>query len=243
MINELLLAFCGVFVGIIAVVLGGANFWAIPVFQILFPGLGYGVLVGNLKVGSVWRGVASSITTWRQISLKRVLWISILMAVGTLVGASVTSKLDQRWILAGVILAAIVCEFAEWFSKRATPAHFTVGAILIGAWYGFFGAGFGILVVSLMRVRISDDSKIAEVKSDARVIELFLSIVAVIAHFASGNIVNSLWIPWSVGSVIGGFIGGAMLNRLGKVPASVQKTVLRISYLLAIAVCFFTRDF
>jgi uncharacterized membrane protein YfcA len=238
--NELILGLGGLIVGIIAVVLGGGGFWAIPLWEILFPGIRLGVLIGNLKVGSAFRGLASSFTTWKQVDARRVFTLSVPLLIGTVVGASLISKLDQRWTIVGVVLAAIVSEAADWLSARTTKAHFVLGAIALGAYYGFFGAGAGILIVALLRVRTPNDTKIAGVKSEARVIEFLMSLIAVAAHFMSGNIVNSLWIPWSIGAVVGGLLGGVILNKLGKLSGDVQKWVLRASYCLAIAVCIWT---
>ena len=115
-----------------------------------------------------------------------------------------------------------------------------MAALALGIYYGFFGAGVGILLVALLRVPSPLDSHIASVKSEARFVEFLMGMIAVAAHFLSGNIVNSLWIPWSIGCLIGGYFGGVALNKLGQLSPTIQKSVLRLSYTIAIVVSVWT---
>ena len=50
-----------------------------------------------------------------------------------------------------------------------------------------------------------------------------------------GNLILALWLVWSVGSFAGGLAGGVLLERLGAMPGKIQKSVLRLAYLVAIA--------
>src|SRR5262244_334910 len=52
----------GFVVGIFSVIIGGGFFISIPLLQFLFPSVSYGAIVGNLKVGSFFRGIGSTIT-------------------------------------------------------------------------------------------------------------------------------------------------------------------------------------
>jgi uncharacterized membrane protein YfcA len=49
----------GFVVGIFSVIIGGGFFVSIPLLQFLFPSVSYGAVVGNLKVGSFFRGIGS----------------------------------------------------------------------------------------------------------------------------------------------------------------------------------------
>jgi uncharacterized membrane protein YfcA len=240
MTNEIILVLGGIIIGIIAVVLGGGNFWAMPLWQILFPDIGLGVLIGNLKVGSAFRGFASSCTTFKRINKIRVLKASLALMVGTILGASFIAKLDQSWAIVAILIAIILSESADWIGARAKPYHFIIGSIILGIYYGLFAAGSGILIVTLLRLKSPADSKIANVKSEARVVEFLMSIAAVSVHFLSGNVVSVLWIPWCIGAMLGGYIGGKILNTMGHASAEFQKFVLRVSYLLALVVSIFS---
>ena len=45
----------------------------------------------------------------------------------------------------------------------------------------------------------------------------------------------ALWLVWSVGSFAGGLAGGVLLKKLGAMSGKIQKSVLRLAYLVAIA--------
>lgn len=238
--TTLVLVILGIVTGAVSVVLGGGYFWAVPVWQILFPQISFGVLVGNLKVGSLFRGISSTRATWNQTNHSRALLLSIPLLAGSVIGAFSISKLDQKWTVVALILAAIVVECSPWLASKAKRSHFLLGCILLGIYFGFFGAGGGVLIIALLRIRTPEDSEVASLKSEARFIELLMAIVAVAAHFLAGNIVNNLWIPWSIGNFIGGDLGGRFLNKLGSMPGRTQKAVLRVSYLLAIVLSVLT---
>src|SRR5262249_61951051 len=57
----------GFVVGIFSVIIGGGFFISIPLLQFLFPSVSYGAIVGNLKVGSFFRGICSTITKRKEI--------------------------------------------------------------------------------------------------------------------------------------------------------------------------------
>src|SRR5262249_17590405 len=57
----------GFIVGIFSVIIGGGFFISIPLLQFLFPSVSYGAIVGNLKVGSFFRGIGSTITNRKEI--------------------------------------------------------------------------------------------------------------------------------------------------------------------------------
>jgi hypothetical protein len=77
--------------------------------------------------------------------------------------------------------------------------------------------------------------RIAHVKIQARFIEWLICIVAVIAHYFHGNLILALWLVWSVGSFAGGLAGGVLLEKLGAMSGKIQKSVLRLAYLVGIA--------
>lgn len=232
--DAMILIIGGVVVGMISVVFGGGLFWSLPLWQFLFPEIAFGALVGNLKVGSLVRGSASTLTTWRQIRYRRSLLTSIPLLIGSAIGAQSISQLNQKWIILGVLIAVVLVETSKWIATKVNQSHFYLACLFLGTYFGFFGAGGGILLVALLRIRTPEDSAISQLKTDTRFIEMLMAIVAVIAHFLSGNIVNRFWIPWAFGSLIGGYLGGIALNKMGAMSAPVQKYILRTSYLLAL---------
>jgi uncharacterized membrane protein YfcA len=225
----------GFVVGIFSVIIGGGFFVSIPLLQFLFPSVSYGAIVGNLKVGSFFRGIGSTITNRKEIDwLKNLLW-SVPLIIGTVLGVTVIAHLHQRWMLPAIITAIAVSEFAPWLAKRITKGSFQAASFATGAYAGFLGAGMGIILVALFRLQHPAVERIAHVKIQARFVEWLICIVAVIAHYFHGNLIVALWLVWSVGSFAGGLTGGILLERLGGMSGKIQKRVLRLAYLLAIA--------
>src|SRR4029434_159026 len=86
----------GFVVGIFSVIIGGGFFISIPLLQILLPNVVYGAIVGNLKVGSFFRGIGSTITNRKEIDwLRNLLW-SVPLVICTGVGGIGLSALRPR---------------------------------------------------------------------------------------------------------------------------------------------------
>jgi uncharacterized membrane protein YfcA len=225
----------GFVVGIFSVIIGGGFFISIPLLQFLFPSVSYGAIVGNLKVGSFFRGIGSTITNRKEIDwLGNLLW-SVPLVIGTVLGVMVIAHLHQRWMLPAIIAAIALSELAPWLAKRITKGSFQAASLATGAYAGFLGAGIGIILVALFRLKHPAVERIAHVKIQARFIEWLICIVAVIAHYFHGNLILALWLVWSVGSFAGGLAGGVLLEKLGAMSGKMQKSVLRLAYLVAIA--------
>jgi uncharacterized membrane protein YfcA len=97
----------GFVVGIFSVIIGGGFFISIPLLQFLFPSVSYGAIVGNLKVGSFFRGIGSTITNRREIDwLGNLLW-SVPLVIGTVLGVMVIAHLHQRWMLPAIIVQIV----------------------------------------------------------------------------------------------------------------------------------------
>jgi uncharacterized membrane protein YfcA len=157
------------------------------------------------------------------------------LVIGTVLGVMVIAHLHQRWMLPAIITAIALSELAPWLAKRITKGSFLAASLATGAYAGFLGAGIGIILVALFRLKHPEVERIAHVKIQARFIEWLIVIVAVIAHYFHGNLILALWLVWSVGSFAGGLAGGALLEKLGAMAGKIQKIVLRVAYLVAIA--------
>ncbi|NBX66433.1 MAG: hypothetical protein EBQ96_05500 [Proteobacteria bacterium] len=114
-----------------------------------------------------------------------------------------------------------------------SPKSFHAVSFATGVYAGVFGAGIGILLVALLRLKYPEDLQIAFVKIQARFVEFLLVLTAVAMHFLHGNLVAAIWIPWSVGALIGGYVGGIVLKKLGTMSPQVQKALLYASFVLA----------
>jgi uncharacterized membrane protein YfcA len=225
----------GFFTGVAGVVFGGSMFFSLPIIQWAFPTMLFGQVVGNLKVGSFFRSIGSTWTTRHQIDFGKSLQISVFALVGTAISALFVSHLSQSWMLPATILAVVLTEYAPHIARLISAKTFHLAALLCGLYAGTLGAGVGLMLVALVRLKHPSDDEIARAKIQARFIEFMLVIVAVLMHWWSQNLVAAVWIPWSAGSLIGGYVGGVMLSQLSKYSAVVQKIILRISYVSTIA--------
>src|SRR5256886_17622110 len=107
----------GFVVGIFSVIIGGGFFISIPLLQFLFPSVSYGAIVGNLKVGSFFRGIGSTITNRKEIDWLGNLPLSGPLGVGTVVGVLVIAHLDLRWVLSAISAAIDPSELVPWLAK------------------------------------------------------------------------------------------------------------------------------
>ena len=235
-LTSFLLLLSGIGVGILGVVIGGSMFFSIPIVQLFFPTVPFGAIVGNIKIGSLFRGIGSTISTLSSINIKENILLSIPLLCGTIAGASFVAQLDQRWIFPAIVFAVILAELAPYMASKITNTHFIFFSLIVGIYTGFLGAGVGILILALLRTKFSKDSDIAHAKIQTRFIELLLAVVAVVTHIFHGNIFSQIWIPLALGGIIGGYLGGVILNRIGTLSGKIQKIILRVAFVFAIFV-------
>src|SRR5262245_22434122 len=140
----------GFVVGIFCVIIGGGFFLSIPLLQFLFPSGSYGAIVGNLKVGSFFRGIGSTITNRKEIDwLGNLLW-SVPLVIGTVLGVMVIAHLHQRWMLPAIVAAIALSELAPRLAKRIPKGSFQAASFATGAYAGFLGAGIGLSLVAAL---------------------------------------------------------------------------------------------
>ena len=232
--SEVLLFLAGGVLGVYAVVLGGGMFFSVPLFQFLFPAAPVGQIVGNIRVGSAARGLASTWTTWRQVRVAEGLLLAIPFVVGATVGAYLISGIDQRWMLPIIVSAIVLSESASQLHRILHKGLHWLVALITGIYGGVLGAGLGVLIVAFLRVRTPADDHIVDVKIQARFIEFVMGIAAIVVHFLAGNLIAALWLPWAAGNLAGGALGGLLLKRLLAISARTQRLLLRAAYAVAL---------
>lgn len=222
------------FISIMAVLVGGSMFFSVPFIQFFFPASSFGVIVGNIKVGSLFRGLGSTASTYKYIDFKAVLPMFALAFIGTIMGASLISNIDQVWLIPAIVIAIILALYAPAIANKISKETFSIASFGAGFYAGIFGAGIGLLLIALLRVKYPREDQIAHVKIQARFAELLLVISAVITHILHGNIIATIWIPWSIGALAGGYFAGILLQKIGKLPGKVQITLLYIAFVVAL---------
>ena len=233
-IPELVLVLCGIPIGIFSVVIGGGMFFSMPLMQFLFPQASIGVLVGNLKVGSFCNFFSASWANRRQIDFHAVLSIGFWAFLGSMAGAWIISDIDQKCLFFFVVAAVFLTAFAPIVSQWITPKRFHVFSVLIGLYCGFLGAGAGLMILALVRLKYPDDAQIAFAKIQRTAIEVMVVVMALISHAYHGNLIPDIFIPWTIGTVIGGFAGAMILNHMTAMPTTLQKTLLYSSFVVAL---------
>jgi len=142
-------------------------------------------------------------------------------ALGAMLAISLRADVLGPTILVLLVTAALAVTFARPAeaapgaigSSRRIVVVMAVGAILIGAYDGFFGPGAGTLwialYVGLARLPLN------RATADAKVVN-FASNVAAVAIFAHGGLV--FWkaaLPMAVAQLFGGFLGAHLAVRRG----------------------------
>jgi len=232
----LIVFFAAIPIGIIAIVLGGTMFLSLPLFQLLYPTLTMGAIVGNIKVGSVFRNITAVIPLWKEIHLKDLLIPAIPLILGSICGALGIAYLSQKFILPALLIAILLTEFASKISKYITPKIYFIVALAAGIFGGILGAGISLIIISLVRIRIHDDNKIFQVRAHGILLELLSTVAAVVVFAFSGVLITSLWIAWTLGAIIGGYIGGYIIKYTGKCSPLLQKWLMRLMFVVAIAI-------
>jgi uncharacterized membrane protein YfcA len=189
-----------------------------------------GAVVGNIKVSSFFRSIGSTASTFRQIEFLQNFKLVPVALVGTVLGATAISHIDQKWMLPAIVSAIIFTIQAPKFASRVTPQTFALASFITGVYAGVLGAGIGVMLVALLRLKHPEDTEIALVKIQARFVEFLLVIAAVITHIFNGSLISALWVPLSIGGIIGGYAGGVLLNKMGELSGLVQKRILYAAF-------------
>jgi hypothetical protein len=234
--QALFLAGAGFVLGAFSIVVGGGMFFSVPLMQWLFPGVTFGAIIGNIKVGSFFRSFASTVSTHSHIEYKQNFKLAAIGFIGATLGASTIANLDQRWLFPAIIVAVTLATVAPKLAHKITDKTYYFAAFLTGLYSGFFGAGVGIFMIALLRLKHPADTDIALVKIQARFVEWLMIITAMVTHLFHGNIIAHIALPWAAGSLLGGYYGGVLLKKMGRLPGKTQKYILYVAFGFALLV-------
>ena len=209
-------------------------FLSIPFWQGLFPGFNYGQIIGNIKIGSFTRSLASTISTWKHIKFREVAIFIVPFVMGSIIGSASIAKLDQKYLFIAVIIAIILSEISPHIAHLINKKTRFIASIFLGIYTGFIGAGIGILLVALLRTIFPKNEQIIFVKIQARFIEATGTIAAIATHIYYGNIVFPFWLCFGAGTFLGGYLGGIILKRTTKISPKLQRIYLIAVYFVAI---------
>gem|GEM_PF-1601226 len=231
-----ILIFAGVALSFWGGIVGGSGFLTLSVLQLLCPGISFGALVGNQKMGGVGRGIGGLFSLWNHVNWKLISKIVLVALPGTILGASFIAHLDQRWLIFVLIFAVFLAEVLPRFAEKISKYHFWSAIFLLGFYAGFLGVGLGIFLIALLRSQMPAKKNIFSIKIQVRVAFFALNFVAVFIHFLHGNLIAAIWIPLILGNFLGGYWSGHVMKKMQHFSGNLQNIILRATFLLALAV-------
>lgn len=230
----LILLAAGLVIGAIGVLFGGSSFLALPVYQILFPEFSYAQIMGNIRVGSLTRSAASTWSTFKQIDFKKLLSVLIPFLITAVIGVFLISKLDQSYLFYAVLAAILLTEISPYLARWVNEKTRVFFSLILGLYYGFIGAGSGLLIFALLRTLYPQKAQIAHAKIQARFIEALGVALVLLVHILNGDLLWLVWLPWALGAFIGGFIGARILKSFTQKTGAFQHVYLYCIYALAL---------
>jgi uncharacterized membrane protein YfcA len=250
---ELLALFgAGLIGGIVNSVAGGGN---ILMYPLLFS-LGLPPVMTNATIAaSIWPGALSSAYGYRkEINKIPRYYFALLLPclIGAIVGASILRKTPDRnfqlivpWlVLMAVILLSLQPKIHEYIKKkqkkRKNTNVFSLALIFVAFFFvavygGYFGAGFGIIVLALLGfTKLTDIHQMNGLKN---LTGACISIVVTI-YFIHYKLIDWHYIPpMLVGAVIGGYLGSTYSHKL---PTYLIRKIIIISG-VAVAIYLFVK--
>jgi len=217
-------------IGVFAVVMGGTLFLSLPLFQILFPEMSLGAIIGNIKLGSIFRNATALVPLYTQLD-KKVLWLAPILCLGSIVGSWQIVSVSPIIVPLVLILGLLVHEYGK--KLKLPPYLFWGVTFLVGFYGGIFGAGIMLLLLSLLQLRYTS---VTDARANALLLELLVSTVAVMTFWHFDLINWRIAIVWAGGGMIGGLIGGLLIKHTGRWPETTQNWLIRGAFLLALAV-------
>lgn len=240
MTDLLIVFFVAIPIGIFGIVFGGTMFLSLPFFQWFFPEMTLGAIIGNIKPGSIVRNISGLIPLHkkRRIDYRKTAPLILPLILGSIIGSAGVTFLSEKYIIPILISGWIVMYYPSWIAPRMSKAGFTLSTATVGAYGGIFGAGVSLLIVALLRLRITEDIRFVDVRANALFLETALTVFSVGVFLSFGLIHWQIAITWAAGAMLGGYMGGGILNKTGQMDSIIQKGIIHIAFAIAIAVAF-----
>lgn len=213
-INWILLLSGGTVAGLFAGNVGGAAFLTFPLM--LLTGIPTKMAIATLHFAAIILNISSAARFYKgkELDFKFSTIIGIITAIGGAIGATIMISLDEQIIDTVITLIFITALFFFIFERktgmeehRGKIKHIVfiiISSLALGIYGGFFGAGFGTLI---MLVFLFSGSSFIKSAASSRIVGIFMSSTATIIY-ASHGLIN-----WQYGIILG--IGYAVGSWLG----------------------------
>ena len=254
------LFFAAVLAGIINSVAGGGSFITFP--ALIFAGISP-ILANTTNTAAVWPGTVASTVAYRKAftpEARRLLVpLTITGIIGGILGARILLRTPPAtfmrivpWLLLGATLLFVFSgRITSWIRSRAnlrdgqsvggsgTPRSLMAGVLilelLVSIYVGYFGAGVGILFLSLLALMGMDDIHAMN--------GMKTLLVSIVNGTALATFILARMVVWPqallmlVGALIGGYGGAWVAQKMN--PQHVRWLVIAIG--LAMSTYFFIR--
>jgi uncharacterized protein len=250
--HPVFLFFAAFVAGILNAVAGGGSFISFP--ALLFTGMAP-IAANATNTAAVWPGTVASTVAYRNAftpAARRLLPALLFTGIiGGYLGARILLNTPQStflrlvpWLLlAATLLFAAGPSISAWVKNRAAQGKTSRPLIiagfflelLIAMYIGYFGAGVGILVLSLLALLGMED--IHAMNGLKVLLVSVVNGVAMVTFIGAGMIVWPQAILMLVGSLIGGYGGAYYAQKMH--PQQVRWIVIVLGF--AMSVYFFIR--
>lgn len=241
------LVIIGILAGVISAAAGLASLISYPALLMM----GLSPVTANVTsawstVGSAYSSIAAS--TKELHNDRRQMWLIIpLVFTGAVIGAFLLFALPGKWFqelvpfciaVAGVILLfphrarqaqpEMAANTHSLGKNRLYTALTVVGIFLIGVYAGYFNAGAGVMMLTLLTV-VNRQKTFAVNNALKNVAMTVTNTIAVIIFAFETNIQWDYVIPLFIGNILGGILGPIIVRHL---PGRLMQTLVGIGALI-----------
>lgn len=245
-IHVLIIFVAGFGAGAVNAVAGGGSLISFPALL----AVGLSPITANVtNTIAVWPGYVGSVTAYRTNILEqkdRIKQTSLVSIAGAITGTiillqappSVFKILVPYLILMATTLLVVQKQMLAFFTKKSathpngTKISLVVGLFLASVYGSYFGAGLGIMLLSLLASFIHDDLQ------KLNGLKMYLSLVIA----TIGSIIYALYasVAWTdvaimaVATLMGGYLGAGFARKLS--PKALKASVIIFGYTIGLII-------
>jgi uncharacterized membrane protein YfcA len=208
--------------GFIDAIAGGGGLIMLPAF--IFTGMPPQIAIATNKLVNVSGTSMSAFKFWKAGTVNWKIFSAMIIPalMGAVLGSYLIGILDRKAagpVISGLlILVALIVLFKPDFGSAKSTSkpsllNLAIAGLCIGVHDGFFGPGAGVfLIFSMIHF---GGSNFLGATSTAKMVNLFTSLIALIAFIRAGQVNWEYGIVASVGVVIGSYFGAGHAGRIG----------------------------